>query len=116
MYLYMMEVEDSIASMDGNRYSYHYMWDCRRNLMEKVSEYRAIIEKQKTARIETGLQHRQEIQRIRSFYQTMVYAPTRASKIFKSSKCSSSTAREVLDKVGLEYKNSAYSCKSGFCC
>lgn len=114
--VFFMEVDDSITSADSSRYSYQYMWDCRRALMEKVSKYRSIIEKQKTAKVKTALQHRQEIERIRSFYQAMVYAPTRTSKIFKASKCSSNIAREVLDQVGLEYKNSAYYCKPGFCC
>ena len=111
----LMEVEDSISSVDESRYSYQYMWDCRKKLMAKVSEYRATIEEQKSKSVQVALQHRQEIERIRSFYQAMVYAPTRASKIFKASRCSTSTARQVLDQVGLEYRNDAYYCKQGYC-
>lgn len=104
----MMNAEDGFIQMEHDQnmmhHSYEYLQDCRRILMEKVAHYRTLVEKKTTEIKKKEYEHRQQIERIRKFYQAMAYAPTRLAKIFKKSYCASSSAAEVLRAAGLSYK------------
>lgn len=103
----IMQTEDDIMKEcdgeSGPKYPYEYLLNCRKELMMRVKEYRAIVEDQKSRIIAMEYKHRKEIERIRSFYQGIAYAPTRTGKIYKRSHCSSSIAKQILKDVGLKY-------------
>lgn len=99
----MMNLEDSLNELEKEpmAHSYEYLFECRKTLMQKVERYRATMEKQSSQIIAMKYKQRQEIERIREFYQAIAYAPTHSSQIVKKSICSSKTATKVLSDIGL---------------
>lgn len=88
-----------------SKYSYEYLMDCREKFMRKVAVYRERIEKLSAESTRVACKHRQEIEHIRSFYQAIAYAPTRSGKMVKAARCSSNVAAEIMQELGLEYRN-----------
>lgn len=94
----MMHTEDTLIQLEKepSTHSCEYLLECRQTLMHKVERYRATLEKQSSAIAAMKYKQRQEIERIREFYQAIAYAPTRSSLIVKRAVCSSKTAAEIL--------------------
>ena len=102
----LMHTEDSLMDLDSDenaKYSYDYLLECRQKLMHKVAYYRARIEEQSTESAQVAYRHHKEIDQIRSFYQAIAYAPTRAGRMVKASICKSSVASQIMQELGLKY-------------
>ncbi len=109
----LMETEDALNNLDNQaknddtecKYPYQYLTDCREKLMSKVRKYRAVVEDQKSQMIIMQQKQHKEIERIRTFYQGIAYAPTRSGRLVKQVHCSSQTAKEIMKELGLKYNN-----------
>ena len=101
-----MNIEDSIQvlSTDVQEYSLEYYKDCRKKLISKVDTYRGRLEKAYSQNAKLVHKHREEVDSIRSFYQSILHMPTRTGRIIKAAHGNSSAAREVLEQAGLNYK------------
>ncbi len=74
--VFLMTLEDSIQRLDTNAsdYSEEFLMECRDKLMQKVIKYHKQYESAVTENSRLIHNHRQEVERIRKFYQNLVYA------------------------------------------
>ena len=91
-----------------DEFTNEYLQDCRRKLMQKVSAYRNKIESLKLQQSEAVRKHKAQLDRIRSFYQTIAFASTRTGKIVKTSLETSSTAASIMKELESTYKGQQY--------
>ena len=77
-----MRLEDAMEKPDT--YSHEYLCKCRRRLLHKVEYYRRERERSRTDTAILLAKHREEIERVRHFYQTIAYARTRSGEMVKS--------------------------------
>ena len=105
-----MRTEDSLKELDEEEYeySYEYLLECRQKLMRKVEEYRVYVEELTSKEARLIHKHREEVERIRNFYQTIAYAPTRTGRIVKAARMNSSAAAEIMTELGLKYRSTQY--------
>ncbi len=85
-------------------YSPGYLIECREKLIGKVRKYRKQYEDAETENAKLVYKHRQDVERIRSFYQKLMYAPMRSGKIIKAASTTSSAAVEIMKELGLKYR------------
>ena len=104
-----MSLEDSMKRLDPNsvHYSLEYLTDCRTKLIQKVAQYRQQLETSTSNNTKLIYKHRQEIERIRSFYQNLMHAPTRTGRIVKAACTTSHAAVKIMQELGLKYKYNA---------
>ncbi len=74
--------------------------------MLKVNAYRQDVDRLQSQQAEAALKHKSQIDRIRSFYQTIAYATTRTGRIVKTSMQTSSAAASIMRELeSITYKN-----------
>lgn len=106
MDVFEMNLDDSIQALqaDQQEFSVQYLKDCRRKLLQKVTDYHKQLEDAKSMIVKLEYQKRQEIESIRMFYQNLMYAPTRSGRIIKASSTTSSAAVKIMKDLGLQYQ------------
>lgn len=97
-----MKLEDIYQQWDGCEYTPNYLKECRHLLMKKVEEYRRTVEELQTEKAKQAVQHRNEIEEIRTFYRNIAYGTSRTGKIVKKAMSTSEAAKEVLRTIGYE--------------
>ena len=97
-------VEMTVANPDSEEFTYEYLQDCRKKLMLKVNAYRSELESLRLDKAKMAFKHRSQIDRIRSFYQTIAFATTRTGKIVKTAMESSSTAANIMKELESTYE------------
>ncbi len=75
-----MEIENPYQE----HFSTEYLLSCGRKLMITLNAYRQHVDRLKTQQAEAALKHKTQIDRIRSFYQTIAYSTTRTGRIVKA--------------------------------
>ena len=104
-----MKTEDSLFQLEcdehKSKYSYEYLLECREKLMQKVELYHGQLEEQSSKIARMTYEHKKQIKHIRTFYQDIAYAPTRTGRIVKAAHCSTSKAAQIMQELGLKYKN-----------
>ena len=98
-----MHLEDSLRQ-EKEEYDYEYLLDCRKKLCRKVQYYHNRLEKSVSANIKQALEHRKELESVRTFYHNIAYARTRTGRIVKSSLMSSSAATAMMKQLGVDLK------------
>ena len=101
-----MNMEDALKRLEYNpgNYTQEYLTECGVKLMKKVTQYRKQLEDSKTDNIRLAYQHRQEIEHIRSFYRTLMHAPSTSARIVKAGLSTSDVATKLMKELGLKYK------------
>ncbi len=90
-----MEIENPYQE----NFSTEYLLRCRRRLMHKVNAYRQKVDTLRSQQAEAAHKHKSQINHIRSFYQTIVYATTRTGSIVKTSMQTSSAAASFMREL-----------------
>lgn len=72
--------------------------------MLKVNAYRSELERLKLDKAKMAFKHRSQIDRIRSFYQTIAFATTRTGKIVKTAMETSSAAANIMKELESTYE------------
>ena len=106
-----MALEDLLKSVEDPRVQYTraYLTERRAKLMEKITQYRQRLEDCKSNSARITYKHRQQLARIRSFYQNLLHAPTRGAKLVKAVRSTSDEAVKVMKELGLKYKYDGHS-------
>ena len=99
-----MHLEDSLRKEDEGNYDYQYLLDCRKKLCRKVQYYRRKLEESVSANIKQALEHRKELESVRTFYHNIAYARTRTGQIVKSSLMNSSAAMALMKQISVDLK------------
>ena len=89
---------------EGEEYTIAYLQNVKDDLLRKVEYNRERIEQLKSANLKQLHKHRQEVDRIRTFYQTIAYAKTRTGRMVQTALRKSSAAAQVLEEVGITYR------------
>ena len=93
-----MRLEDMMRE-PTSQYSPEYLYKCRKRLCEKVEYYRMKLEKSQSTIAKLVLKHREELESVRHFYQTIAYARTRTGAMIKTVAMNSPAAVTIMKEL-----------------
>ena len=93
----LMKFEDCLKE-PSKRYTHEYLLDCRKTLRLRLEECHQRLEESLSENTKLVFKHRQEIERIRSFYQTIAYGTSRSGLMVRTARAKSASAAELLKK------------------
>ena len=97
-----MKLEDTLKDTDSE-YSYEYLLECRKRLCRRLEDCRSQLEKALSINASQVFKHRQEIESIRHFYQTIAYASSRTGQLVRNAKSTSSVAATIFRELRVKY-------------
>ena len=97
-----MRLEDSLKPEDET-YSYEYLMECRQRLRAQVEQYKSEVERLSGALTKQSAEHRQQLDAVRNFYQTIAYSRCRSGAMVKKSLVNSSPAAELMKQLDGQY-------------
>ena len=101
-----MRIYDSYRQEDGAPHSYEYLLDCRKNIMRKLHSCKKEVNDLQKEKLEAQVKHREEIKRIRQFYEVIAFAKSRSGKIVRSAMGTSAAAVEVIRDMNSMFNDS----------
>ena len=90
----LMKFEDSLQ--EPGEYTHKYLVDCRIKLRLSLERCHKQLEDALSANSKQAFRHRQQIESIRSFYQTIAYGNCRGAQIVRAAMSRSPSAAEFL--------------------
>ncbi len=89
-----MKLYDTYRQIDGKPHSQEYLLKCRSKLTIKAQLYRQQTDhlQKEISRIE--LKHREQIERLRRFYETIAFGQSRSGKMVRAAMSTSSAAEQ----------------------
>lgn len=94
-----MTIYDSYRQEDGAPYSYKYLLDCRKKLMRKLHSCKKEVSDLQKEKLEAQIVHKEEIKRIRQFYEVIALAKSRSGRIVRSGMGTSAAAGEIIQDM-----------------
>ena len=98
-----MSLYDDYRKDDGRPYTNHYLKQCTEKLRSKVEQYRAKICELEKENMKMKLEHKEERERIRNYYDTIAFGKSRSGQLVRMSMGTSSAAGKIIEELKTLY-------------
>ena len=98
-----MEIYDLYREEDGEPYSVEYLQKCNEKLRRKVKDDKIIINMLQRQNMKMKADKKDEVERIRRFYETIAFGQSRAGKMVRTALGTSNRAQNISQQMRVLY-------------